>query len=416
MQDNTEDIINSFHRYCAKFSELVIYGAGGAGQMVAEFMEQEKIPVACFSTTSEPEQKMAGSYEVKKIDAVINSGMDTGIIVAVSKKNTGDMLLLLEDRKVSYFYSPEFLYQLFRRKCRESASKVQVQEGYIRRIPGMEFERDVLYLCCPASIGDTLYTAALVKACKEQDVSVRKVCLILKTGHDELGKLFSGADSWIVSDEAVETLERYSLYTQTWKLGNYIYGHFKKTPRLEYYPEYHEVGCCTIVERYSRLVMDLLKPAGLEAFALDKPDGGKKEMRRDVVVMPYAKTAELLPTVFWESLVFRLKQDSYSVYTNIGSEKEKAIQGTRPLTKSLLETARFCEGCAAVISLRSGLCDLLGFTETKLVVINTSEELFREWNLNDVFTRDGIYNINCYGHTSCCYGNRIDEIMGIVGG
>ena len=416
MQDNTEDIIKSFYRYCARFSELVIYGAGDAGRMVAEFMEHEKIPIACFSTTSEPEQKMAGGYEVKKIDAIINSGTDTGIIVAVSKKNAGDMLRLLEDQKVFYFYSPEFLYQLFRRKCRESASKVRVQDGYIRRIPGMEFDRDVLYLCCPASIGDTLYTAALAKACKEQDTSVRKVCLVLKAGHAELGKLFSGVDSWIVSDEAVETLERYSLYTQTWKLGNYIYGHFKKTPRLEYYPEYHEAGCRTIVERYGRLVMGLLKPAELEAFAPCSLGGEKKEMGREVVVMPYAKTAELLPEAFWESLVFRLKQAGYTVYTNVGGAKEKAVQGTKTVTKSLLETARFCEGCAAVISLRSGLCDLLGFTNTKLIVVNTSEELSAEWNLNDVFSRDGIYNINCYGHTGCCYSNRIDEIIGIVGG
>ena len=60
----------------------------------------------------------------------------------------------------------------------------------------------------------------------------------------------------------------------------------------------------------------------------------------------------------------------------------------------------FCEGCAAVISLRSGLCDLLGFTETKLIVINTSEELFREWNLRNVFERKGIYNVNSYS-TDC---------------
>ena len=190
--------------------------------MVAEFMEKEKLPVACFCTTTEPEKMMVGRHKVKRIDETINSGIETGVIVAVSKKNAGDMLRLLEDRKMSYFYSPEFLYQLFKRKCQESASKVLVQDEYVREIPGMKFARDVLYICCPASIGDTLYTAALANAYKEQDASVRNICLILKEGHAELGRLFSGVDSWIVSDEAVEILERYSVYTQTWKLGNYI--------------------------------------------------------------------------------------------------------------------------------------------------------------------------------------------------
>lgn len=384
--------------------------------MVAEFMEKEKLPIACFCTTTEPEKMMVGRHKVKRIDETINSGIETGVIVAVSKKNAGDMLRLLEDRKMSYFYSPEFLYQLFKRKCQESASKVLVQGEYVREIPGMKFARDVLYICCPASIGDTLYTAALANAYKEQDASVRNICLILKEGHAELGRLFSGVDSWIVSDEAVEILERYSVYTQTWKLGNYIYGHFKKTPRLEYYREYHEAGSRTIIERYSRLVMGLLKPAALETIASGRLGGGKKERKRDVVIMPYAKTAELLPDAFWESLAFRLKQGGYSVYTNVGSRKERAVCGTRPVAKSLLETAQFCEGCAAVISLRSGLCDLLGFTETKLIVINTSEELFREWNLRNVFERKGIYNVNSYSQTGCSNDDKINEIMGIVRG
>ena len=123
-----------------------------------------------------------------------------------------------------------------------------------------------------------------------------------------------------------------------------------------------------------------------------------------------------LPISFWESLAFRLKQGGYSVYTNVGSRKERAVCGTRPVAKSLLETAQFCEGCAAVISLRSGLCDLLGFTETKLIVINTSEELFREWNLRNVFERKGIYNVNSYSQTGCSNDDKINEIMGIVRG
>lgn len=416
MQDNTGDVIKSFYRYCSRFSELVIYGAGDVGRMVAEFMELEKIPVECFCTTSKPEKKIVGSHEVKEIDAAISSTMDTGIIVAVSKKNAGSMLRLLEERKTSYFYSPEFLYQLFRRKCRESASKVLVQDGYIQKIPGMKFARDVLYICCPASIGDTLYVAALAKARKEQDASVRKVCLILKAGHAELGKLFPGVDSRIVSDETVEILERYSLYTQTWKLCNYIYGHFKKTPRLEYYSEYHEAGCRSILPRYRRLIMNLTASARLEKINLLTKDIPWKDRNQNVILMPYAKTADMLPETFWTELAQRLKASGYSIYTNVGSEKEWVVKGTLPMNKSLLDTARICENCKAVVSLRSGLCDLLGFTETKLIVINTSEELFREWNLNDVFARDGIYNINCYGHADGSYVNKIDEIMEIVGG
>lgn len=421
MPQKKENPINNFYKYCSQFSRLVIYGAGDVGKMVAGFMEEKGIKFSSFCVTGKPEQQMSGSYLIKGIDEVTGSDeyTDIGIIVAVSSKNAGGILHLLDRRKVSYFYDPEFLFQLYRRICQESASKVLVQNGYICQISETLFDRDSLYICCPASIGDTLYTAAFVKAFKEINQPIRRACLILKKSHRELGPLFPAVDEVLVSDEITEILDRYSLFTQTWKLKNYIYGHFKKSLRFEYDPEYNQEKCRAILPRYRRLIMELSEDAQPESMNLPVRSASLENWKikeRKVILMPYAKTAEMLQENFWKELARRLKRKGYSVYTNIGSEKEKAIQGTRPLTKSLLETACFCEGCAAVISLRSGLCDLLGFTETKLVVINTSEELFREWNLNDVFTRDGIYNINCYGHTNCCYGNRIDEIMGIVGG
>ena len=132
-----------------------------------------------------------------------------------------------------------------------------------------------------------------------------------------------------------------------------------------------------------------------------------------MVLMPYAKTAEMLPASFWEELARRLAGKGYSLYTNVGSDKEKEIPGTKPLAEPLLNTALFCEGCRAAVSLRSGLCDLLGFTETKLIVLNTSEELFDEWNLNDVFPRDGIWNINCFEKKE--YQRELRQIIKIIG-
>lgn len=102
----------------------------------------------------------------------------------------------------------------------------------------------------------------------------------------------------------------------------------------------------------------------------------KEEGRKDtVVLMPYAKTAEMLPAFFWEGLTHRLEGKGYSLYTSVGSEKEREIPGTRPLAKSLLDTALFCHRCRAVISLRNGLCDLLGFTETNLIYIYKYEDM-----------------------------------------
>lgn len=43
-QGNMEEAINDVREYCSKFSQVVIYGAGDVGRMVADFMEEERAP------------------------------------------------------------------------------------------------------------------------------------------------------------------------------------------------------------------------------------------------------------------------------------------------------------------------------------------------------------------------------------
>ena len=412
MQGDVQSAIDSFYEYCQKYTRLVIYGAGGVGRMVAEFMDRKKILFDGFCVTKRSGDCLLAGHEIGEIDEMICTGEKTGIIVAVSLENAGEILKTLDGMGKSYFYSTEFLFQLFQEKWRESALAVRIQDGFISGIGDTVFERDTMYICCPASIGDTLYTAAFVRAYKAEK-NVNRICLILKKSHRELGALFPAVDEILVSDEFVEILYRYSIYTQTWRLKNYIYGHFKKNLRFEHYPEYKREDCRLILPRYRHLILNLPESAKPEGIVW-KADTRQMEKRKtDIVIMPYAKSAIMLPESFWEELVRRLKREGYFVYTNIGGEKEKAIWGTTPMSESLLDTARFCEMCGAVISLRSGLCDLLGFTQANLIVINTSEALSARWNLNDVFDREGIHNIDCYDTAE--YNKKLDEIMQVIG-
>lgn len=404
---------HQFYEYCSKFSKLALYGAGDVGKMVAEFMEEEKIPFSYYCVTGKPEKIALGNDKIKGINEILCSDENIGIIVSVSKKNVDPILSLLNLHKVSYFYDTEFLFQLFYRKCKKSASKVVIRQGCLERISDTVFRPDVMYFCCPASIGDTLYVAALVKAYKKENPEIKRVCLLLKAGHRELGSLFPSVDEVFVSDELVEVLDRYSLFTQIWKWKNYRYGHFKKSIRFTYEKEYFQEESQKIIPRYQKLIMNLPDDAELEKINLPQKNLMMKGQKPCIVLMPYARTASVLPVSFWEKLVECLSQKGYIVYTNLGSEKEKVIRGSKPMKESLLDTALFCENCAAVIALRSGLCDLLGFTKTKLIVVNTSRELFSAWNLKDVFYREEIYNICCFENES--FAQQIDEIIRIVG-
>ena len=105
MQGNSGDAVNGFYEFCSKFSKLVIYGAGDVGKLVAQYMEKEGLAFAGFCVTKKPEESSLCSDEIKEIDEICNCKRNVGIIVAVSKKNVQDILCLLDNREMAYFYS-----------------------------------------------------------------------------------------------------------------------------------------------------------------------------------------------------------------------------------------------------------------------------------------------------------------------
>lgn len=119
-----------------------------------------------------------------------------------------------------------------------------------------------------------------------------------------------------------------------------------------------------------------------------------------IIVMPHESSARRLPLSFWEELCRELSKN-YTVYTNTKDETETPIKGTSAVSESLKDMTNICEQCFAVISIRTGMCDLLAFTKANLIVLNTESEQITAWNLKEVFFRKNIINIDCR--------DRIDE-------
>lgn len=70
----------------------------------------------------------------------------------------------------------------------------------------------------------------------------------------------------------------------------------------------------------------------------------------------------------------------------------KPVPYTEALSGDLNTVSRLCESSLAVISLRSGICDVLAFTEIMLFIVNTSEYYYQMWNVAHIVSREGIMN------------------------
>lgn len=272
------------------------------------------------------------------------------------------------------------------------------EEGFLM-YQGRTLRRDTVYVVCPFGIGDTLYVGALLKGWRDMHAKGMRICMIVKKGHSQLPDWFDVVDEKIVSDEMVRDCYIYSVYSGDWMLKNYLYGHFHRDRQNRLLLEYRDCEVKNMVYRYKKLVFHVPPQTPMEEPMIQPdPEAFWKWMEScnigdwTIIIMPYAQSAGLLDVGFWERLVLMLTKMGYQVLTNVKGLEEPAIKGTQSICADIATTAAICERCRLVISYRSGICDVLAYTDTNLVVINNSEYHLYEWNLKVAVDRDNIYN------------------------
>ena len=85
---------------------------------------------------------------------------------------------------------------------------------------------------------------------------------------------------------------------------------------------------------------------------------------------------------FWEKLASELIGKGYVLYTNVSNSREKVIQGTAPMTTTFQELMYIAEKVNCFIGMRSGIFDLLVFTNARLLYIGGGKLYNLNWNFN----------------------------------
>lgn len=105
---------------------------------------------------------------------------------------------------------------------------------------------------------------------------------------------------------------------------------------------------------------------------------------RTVLLSPDAQSVPLLSDEFWKRLSKRLTSMQYCVCTNIGSDEEKAIDGTIPVFVSINDVCEFTEKAGCFIGLRSGLCDLLCDSDCKRIVLYSNQGAYAIFSIKNM--------------------------------
>lgn len=234
---------------------------------------------------------------------------------------------------------------------------------------------DTLVFVSFFSIGDLLYCLSFLKAIKQIDPSKKIVVIALKK-----------------YESIVETFDSYDQVVFIPNSGRLWFRVKSLVANLGYADQLFQDGI--IIEPYG--IMALTKDFGKkridyitakrQIFGLRKdtpidfhrllpaevsciPDFDKIH-KRVVVLNPYSVSAQLgtRGVAFFEQVCALLKEKGYFVYTNV-TQDQKPIKGSRALKCSLEEMLGIANQIPLIVSLRSGILDLLVPTHINMFVI-----------------------------------------------
>jgi hypothetical protein len=89
---------------------------------------------------------------------------------------------------------------------------------------------------------------------------------------------------------------------------------------------------------------------------------------KSVIFSPYAKSVTAINPELWKDAVKFYSSAGYKCYTNVVGD-EDALEGTEPISPSLLELRSVVERAGTFIGIRSGLCDVLREAKAKKIAL-----------------------------------------------
>jgi hypothetical protein len=116
-------------------------------------------------------------------------------------------------------------------------------------------------------------------------------------------------------------------------------------------------------------------------------------MDNTVLFLPESRSSVTLGHDFWKNFAEKLRKQGYTVVQSYASEYFR-IEGIEALPDDLESIIAFAASCAAVYSVRNGLCDLIAENVRHLTVFYATKRVFHHWRIDGKNVVNKLINAN----------------------
>lgn len=259
-----------------------------------------------------------------------------------------------------------------------------------------------------ANLGDTVYIATFSKAYKEVH-GVNNLVICAKKRQANAVEWFEGVDGIVgLTDEEMLCLRYYITISRKFNSNHIRYGHVPCYIDWDYPGTFFHIPPgfegLPLIKAWEQRVLelpdnspkcDIIVPDNIEI-----PQENIEVLKNAVLIAPASFTVKGIPVQFWEKLTVALKENGFFVFCNSGGlPYDTIIDGSKELVLSTKDLILHAPLFKHIISIRSGLTDLVSKTNAKLTVLHTGEardSLYIEYgtigdDVRDLGRMQGIY-------------------------
>lgn len=263
-------------------------------------------------------------------------------------------------------------------------------------------------------IGDTVMVAGLANYLVTSG-KVKSVALLVKPGHDYIAGLFPGIAQIYTIHNFKSYLEPNINYPQLppqiLAPDQYFYAHFFnwEMAGLVGHKKVHLLDAYRAVLKLDHK-LELLKPRPLFEAEVTAAnfifENYSLEPEKTVFIAPSAVSILSFPESFWNALYEKFLAEGFKVVINAPPDGEQQNKNIINLSMPFDQLIAFANLCAGVVSVRSGLCDLLSLYNINLIVLYPD----MDWLGGNFFDGCSINAMWSSGNTQEMVIDQADEI------
>lgn len=244
--------------------------------------------------------------------------------------------------------------------------------------------------------------------------------LVASKGSKKVIELFGERNVEILTEESMELLCKYILFVGEDKAESLlVYPRFFSLRCLDFLASWKGMTWQQIYTEYlfqleSNIELNF-PDIWMNGMPVENSELSRKRNKKAVILSPYANTVDELPLVFWEKLAGKLVQKGFAVLTNTVGD-QMPVKGSVGIEIPLSQVGLYLEYVGYFISLRNGLCDIVGRAECAQIIIfrdrkqlHCTEMEFNDLHVNGI-SRCALYVI--YEEEN--YEKSVEEILSYI--